>query len=112
MPVPNSLKRTGCRDSGCGSCSGRSEHAWRKFWRSGRGSKDGQRVGLRGPGSWRSLCLSRIRFFNLVVEQLREQEIAADVSRGLLGLRADNVVESVQVKEPPEDVAKVWVLVL
>ncbi|CAE7475993.1 unnamed protein product [Symbiodinium microadriaticum] len=35
-----------------------------------------------------------IRFFNLVVEQLREQEIAADV------------------KEPPEDVAKVWVLVL
>ena len=31
---------------------------------------------------------------------------------GLPGFRAEDVVESVQVKEPPEDVSKVWVFVL
>ena len=54
----------------------------------------------------------KLQVFNLLVEQLAEQGLDQEVLGGLRGFRPEDVVESVQVREPPEDVSKVWVFVL
>ncbi|CAE6970006.1 unnamed protein product [Symbiodinium sp. CCMP2456] len=54
----------------------------------------------------------KFQFFSLVVGQLEEQGMDAEVARGLKELRPEETVEALQFKEPPEDVSKAWVVVL
>ena len=49
--------------------------------------------------------------FGLLVEQLREQGVSADVRQSLQTAETLDCVEAVQRQELPEDVAKPWVLV-
>ena len=82
------------------------------MWKEGAGKVRSEGGVAGSAGSADKPQPFKVQVFGLVREQLGRQGLAEDVCQGLAGLRAEDVVESLQVREPPEDVSKPWVLVV
>ena len=94
-----------------GEFRARLEEAW-GVWKEGAGKVRSEGGVAGSAGSADKPQPFKVQVFGLVREQLGRQGLAEDVCQGLAGLRAEDVVESLQVREPPEDVSKPWVLVV
>ena len=94
-----------------GEFRARLEEAW-GVWKEGAGKVRSEGGVAGSAGSADKPQPFKVQVFGLVKEQLGRQGLAEDVCQGLAGLRAEDVVESLQVREPPEDVSKPWVLVV
>ena len=84
------LERTRYDDSGF-CLAGRFEHGWRKAWRSGGGCQEEARGrwGCLGGAAESPVRCNKAQVFNLVVQQLQEQGLSAEVRQGLAGLRVE-----------------------
>ena len=90
-----------------GEFRARLEEAW-GVWKEGAGKVRSEGGVAGSAGSADKPQPFKVQVFGLVREQLGRQGLAEDVCQGLAGLRAEDVVESLQVREPPEDVSKPW----
>ena len=87
----------------------------RRIFKGGRKGLRKSRQRARGPSADapanRPLPF-KVQVYTLLVGQLEEQGMDAEVARGLTELRVEETCEALQFKEPPEEVSKAWVVVL